>query len=141
MSGIIGVDLNQRSGVLGGTWNYFKMGTFTRSYDSDGTTDDISYADVGFRPSLIYFIAGGQDRTSRSWGWSDGTNHKCLSTQFALHTGNVIGDACIYVHDTATAGTKASVKTLDSDGFTLTWVDVGDPSVSDSFTFIYTAFR
>ena len=145
MSGIIGVDLNQRSGVLGGTWNYTYTTTFLKNFNTSGASEDISYTGVGFKPSLINFVASSQDNTSRSWGYDDGTTHLCLMTQFTLHTSATPGantaNMSIHIHDTATAGIKAIVKSMDADGFTLTYYDIGDPASTRNCSIMYTAFR
>ena len=119
-----------------------KVGTFSRAVA--GTPGDVSYTGVGFQPSVIHFVAGIQDGTSRSWGMDDGTTHLCLMTQYTAHTSGTPGantdNKSIYVHYSATLGTKAIVKTMDSDGFTLTWYDIGDPSTG-TVVVMYTAFR
>ena len=143
------------AGTFEGTLNtsttypvFSKVGTFTRAVA--GAPGDVSYTGVGFQPSVLHLVASIQDGPSSCFGISDGTtnlvtmysyastNH--LADQIAGTPGANTGNMAIYIHYSATLGTKAIVKTMDADGFTLTWYDIGDPSTG-TVVVMYTAFR
>ena len=141
MSGIIGVDLNMKSGLVGSP-AVAKVGTFTRAVA--GTPGDVSYTGVGFQPSVLHFSCSIQDGPSFCFGMSDATTNLCFMTQYTTQNagtpGSNTGDMAIYIHYSATLGTKAIVKTMDADGFTLTWYDIGNPTTG-TVVVMYTAFR
>ena len=142
MSGIIGVDQNQKSGIVGGTWEYRKHKLYTRLFQT--AAGDVAYTGVGFKPSLLHIVASSQDVTSRSWGMDDGTTHLCNFVQYTAHTSGTPGantsNESIYVHLTATTGQRAHVISMDSDGFTLRWTHIGSPGTA-TMAIMVTAFR
>ena len=112
-----------------------KIGTFTR--DMAAVTADVAYTSVGFKPSMVLF-AGAVASTvySSYFGIDDGTTHFCTSRydNVDLTSGN-----CINLR--AAAGAQwAQIKTLDADGFTLTWTKYESPAAGTG-TLYYVAFR
>jgi len=118
--------------ALGGDM-YAKAGQF--SLDSDGTT---TVTGLGFRPQAILFATnrqaseygstpGGLDVTlCLGMGMTDGTTQVSIGgAQVYLSANNqregrMQTDACIFRMDTGGIVWKASISSLDSDGFTLT---------------------
>lgn len=99
-------------------------------------TGDQAVTGVGFSPTVILFVA---KVTSTGWpisvGVSDGTNHYCFLAYGYGNTDNW-DTHCINVWDVNdTARSVGLVKTLDSDGFTITWTSYGSISAEPSEIF------
>lgn len=116
-----------------------KLGSFTR--DLTAVAGDVAYTAVGFKPYLLDFMVSfGQ---SHSIGWDDGTNSFC--TQVAGLVASPIeypsiGTRSIFITDNyGTTYQRAYVKTMDADGFTLTWDKAGSPT--GTATIYYKALR
>ncbi len=119
-----------------------KVGTFTRNCNvSTATTVEVT--GVGFQPSVVHFASSIQDGPSFSFGMSDGSTNLVFMTQYTTQNAGTPGantaNMCIYVHHAATKGTRASAA-INSDGFTLTYVDIGSPDAVAVVT-MWTAFR
>jgi len=116
-----------------------KLGTFTRAMD--GTSGDVAYTAVGFKPSAIIFIVG--HTTSAGWGsigFSDGTLNYCQFSNSVASTGTQLIDTSKAIVLLNTGSQVAIVKTMDADGFTLTWTLSGNAGTSTA-TGIYIALR
>jgi len=116
-----------------------KLGTFTRAMD--GTSGDVAYTAVGFKPSAIIFIVG--HTTSVGWGsigFSDGTLNYCQFSNSVASTGTQTIDTSKAILLLNTGSQVAIVKTMDADGFTLTWSLSGNAGTSTA-TGIYIALR
>jgi hypothetical protein len=115
---------------------YF-IGTFTRAMDATGAPTDVSYTGVGFKPSVIVFLSS-LGSTSISVGLDNATS------KYVIHVyGSSVLGANAYSIDLIEDGTKiqqALVKTMDTDGFTLTWTKTGSPSSANG-TVYYLALR
>jgi len=119
--------------------NSIKLGTFTRAMGA--ASGDVAYTGVGFKPTAIIFLAS---LANKGWsvGFDDGTVHCAL---FSYGTGPVlftlVATSSIYVVEDATPKSQgAIVKTLDADGFTLTWAIEGTPATANA-TVYYLALR
>jgi hypothetical protein len=116
-----------------------KIGSFTR--DTILATGDVSYIGIGFQPKYILFKSYGVTSTSQSDGFSDGISHHCMyywNNQLQAPNTNY----CIYLAVVPTDSGSlqhAIVKSMDADGFTLTWTKVGTPS--GTATIIYLAYK
>ena len=115
-------------------------GDFTR--DIAGASGDVIYAGVGFMPrALIIFSADnatGSLGDDASFGLAVGTNDFVV----ALNAGTTdwVKQTNVFVHYGAGAQSPAAiVKTLDADGFTLTWTKTGTPT--GTLQCIYLAIR
>lgn len=86
---------------------------------------DVSYTGVGFQPSSIV-VFGNNHSTSFCMGFADETGYEM--TQY--YTGVVWWDAVYLVYLVTTPGNfiYGTLKSYDSDGFTLTWYRNGSPS-------------
>lgn len=114
--------------------NTYKLGTFSR--DAAGNTADVAYTGVGFKPSNVIFLMT-INALCYSVGFDDGTNHYAI---YLLSTGQAEGCATEAIRAGGN-GTYQSgkIKTLDSDGFTLTWTKTSTPT--GAMTIWYMAFR
>ena len=106
----------------------FKMGTFTRAPGSG----DISYTGVGFKPSVIIFLMGiAAGNIMSSIGFDNGTSPYCLANYHNVTAEQWIASLkAIYSLESGSNTTEAFVKSLDSDGFTLTWTAYGSPTTT-----------
>jgi len=114
-----------------------KIGTFTRA--QDGASASVAYTGVGFKPSMVIFLAGVAAVVGGSVGFSNGTNHY-LSAEATNGTHRFDTTACILTFDAGTWETNATIASLDSDGFTLAWTKAGS-SPSGTITVQYLALR
>lgn len=113
-----------------------KLGSFTR--DAAAEAGDVSYDGVGFKPTILVFFSY-FSATSQSDGISDVTNNYCL-LRLSAPALSYSGTRCIYIANSAgTAHQDAVVKSMDSDGFTLTWAKTSTPTGTASI--FYIAFR
>ena len=114
-----------------------KVGTFSR--DISTATGDVSYTGVGFKPSVLILVggnpAGGTDITVI--GFSDGTTHYGLD--HVTGTWYFDGPTVILVRKSGSDYNTIAVKTMDADGFTLTYTKAGSPT--GTVTFGYLALR
>lgn len=105
-----------------------KVGTITR--DMDAVSGDVSYTGVGFTPGLVFFTAAVQT-TSISFGFGDATT-STFSRGWNAGGGSILftggSGACVHLYESSILGQDAVVKSLDSDGFTLTWSKSGSPT-------------
>jgi hypothetical protein len=99
---------------------------------------DVAYTSIGFKPAAIYVQGSGAGMASFGFalgiveyctiyypsGWNAGANYICV----------------FYEDAGATKGQSAIVKSMDADGFTLTWTKIGSPTVANVQLFVL-AFR
>lgn len=87
-------------------------------------SSDISYAGVGFKPSAIQVFCGtGNAQSMNGWG-SSGQDNSC--TGYKASVGFFYAaDLIIFLTDGNNWSNSAVLKSMDSDGFTLTWTVVG----------------
>jgi len=120
--------------------NGIKLGTFSRAIDAaDG---DVSYTGVGFKPSLVLFFGGTAATIAATFlGGSNGTNHYSLNNYPTAGQVYIASAYCIFLSTPTSSDYEvANLKTLDSDGFTLTWIKGGNPSAITAIMF-YVALR
>ena len=103
------------------------------SRDMTSATGDVSYTGYGFAPSALICFANLDDfNLGLSWGVCDED-----ATEFGFcwtPTPNWNSVSRIaYLHEDAGKIQSAVVKTLDADGFTLTWAKDGTPSAGNVF--------
>jgi len=110
-----------------------KIGSLTR--DTTAANGDVAYTGVGFKPAVIIFLAG-HSTDAISVGFSDVTIDACV----IVRTGKLTDTNAIYCGNTdGSASQTAVVKSMDADGFTLTWTKTGSPTGTD--TVYYLAIR
>ena len=98
--------------------------TLTR--DMTASSGDVAYTGAGFQPRQVMFFAAVSGIPTASWGDDDGTDTKCTNQ---LSTGNMSSNASasIDLENNAGESQTAIIKTLGSDGFTLTWTKTNTP--------------
>jgi hypothetical protein len=122
--------------ALGGTT---VTNAVTFAIQEPGATGSQAITGIGFRPDVLLFAATGGTTTPPAW-----VDHSVMSFGFANGTTSaVLGDAgqdtadptvqtsyiksgeCIALHNAAATATdaRASLASLDSDGFTLSWAE------------------
>jgi hypothetical protein len=105
-----------------------KLVTFTHT---GNVTGDQSITGVGFTPTNLLVIAKVDNvNWESSTGATDGTNQYCFSSYY-LGGSNAYWDTCLINlqdYNTGTSYMQAVIKSLDSDGFTITWSVVSTPS-------------
>ena len=110
-----------------------KIGSFTR--DTTAASGDVAYTGAGFKPAALIFFAG-YSTEAVSVGLSDVTIDACIIAR----TGRLSSAVAFYCGNTdGSASQTAVVKSLDADGFTLTYTKTGSPSGTE--TIYYLAIR
>jgi len=117
-----------------------KIGTFTR--DLAAASGDVQITGVGFKPSHVIFLlsppSGGA--THASWGFSNATlNYGVVFYNNTILPSSDYGASCIVGVPASGNYQIAIVKTMDADGFTLTWTKTVSPTGVDNI--YYMAFR
>ena len=111
--------------------------------DMEGATGDVAYTGYGFQPTSLIILAARSSSSSvmMSAGFGDvNLSEMCLYTAASA---TFITDATKIVSLVETAGSlsqTAVLKTLDADGFTLTWTRLGSTSAGTA-TIIVLALR
>jgi hypothetical protein len=101
-----------------------KIGTITRNQTLD--SGDVAYTGVGFKPREVDFLSSnGASGIVGAIGWDDGTTH-CSMNVLSGQT-VVLCDRSINASDGATWAQYGYIKSMDADGFTITWVKFGSP--------------
>lgn len=116
------------SAAQGGAALRVKVGSFTR--DTSVATGTQAITGVGFQPKAIIFL-GGQDASSEvSWGVTDGTTEGAISDSNPVGAAQYIVDTlrCIYITEGSGVSYTGDISSLDSDGFTISWVKGGSPT-------------
>jgi uncharacterized protein YjbI with pentapeptide repeats len=100
-----------------------KVIKFTRAHDATG--GDVAYTGVGFKPSSLAIIGtfGGQPMSCS--GFATGTDEYCIYQLSGTYT--VADGVFTYLYTSGPAGQSSIVKSMDADGFTLTWTRNGSP--------------
>ena len=116
-----------------------KIGTFTR--DLTTATGDVAYSGVGFKPTILVFIAGVIEVSTMSIGIDDGTNsYSVYDNYYNLNFAWAVSSTlAICVIPSPGISQSGLVKTLDADGFTVTWTKTGLPT--GTATVYYLAIR
>ena len=101
-----------------------KIGTFTRA--QDGSDASVGITGVGFTPKIVILFGGVSGVESRFIGVDDGTNHyvdvvattaaHLIDTSYSMKT-----------LDNGSWDEKGNISSMDSDGFTISWVKGGSP--------------
>jgi len=116
-----------------------KIGTFTR--DLAAASGDVGYTGVGFKPAIVIFLASEASVVgATSWGFSNGTVHYYMQADFTVAGAFAISAAfCIFIQEDATNFQRAFIKSMDADGFTLTWEKGATPT--GTISVVYLAIR
>jgi hypothetical protein len=117
-----------------------KIGTLT--YDLTTASGDVGITSVGFKPSHVIFLAAVESDVNSlfSIGFSDGTVHYALGQAAITAPYMVVPTNVALYYRSATADYQLGiVKTMDVDGFTITWTKTGTPT--GTLGIHYMAFR
>lgn len=106
----------------------YKVGFFTR--DMTAATGSVAYTGVGFQPKLILFRWGivGLNLVSSGWGFSDSITSEFTAYNTTSGFISMTTSACIWGYVDASNSQSATLGSLDSDGFTLSWVKNDSPT-------------
>lgn len=125
------------SGAAAWTGANFKVGAFTR--DVSAASGNVATTGVGFLPKVLVIMGVINAAPQMSIGFYDGTAHGCI----AMYTNDAWTYTASYItfcqFGSGSSEQKASVASLDADGFTLTWTKTGTPT--GTFAMYYLAFR
>ena len=102
---------------------------------------DVSYTGIGFGPNACIFMGAiDGDEETATWGFASGAGKEgALYYDDALADLHFVSDRTMDIYTGTTDYQKAVFKTMDSDGFTLTWAKGGSPS--GTFDFNYLCFK
>lgn len=116
-----------------------KIGTFTR--DSSIASGTQSVTGVGFRPSMVVFLATNDSHNIFTIGFDNGTLHYAVYYNSSLSLNSTSSGASIYA-SYASAPPHiyyGSISSLEADGFTINWTKQQSPD--GTMTITYLAFR
>lgn len=113
-----------------------KAGTFTRNFTA--VAGDVAITGVGFKPSAIIFYQCIVGSVVGSWGFATAANSYCIML-IGAGTLSISDTECIWSYQDGANNARALLKTMDSDGFTLTWAKTGGPTGTGQIKYI--AFR
>jgi len=100
----------------------------TATRDLSDAAGDVQYTGVGFVPSSIEVLATDEDDED-CWGRCDeDKNVACIYNSTAKGEVRYDDNYLIYGYPGGSDYQRASVKSFDSDGFTLTWSKTGSPT-------------
>lgn len=116
--------------------NGIKIGQFTR--DVNGADGDVSYTSVGFKPSNIIFLAILSGYPMSSMGFDDASSHLSIYTNNSANWAASAGVSIVIIKGTGQQHIGL-VKSMDTDGFTITWANTG--ANTGTANMFYMAFR
>ncbi len=134
IGGTVGHILSVASGGAAPEWRAEKVRTsmlLSHTRDMTAASGDVAYTGYGFQPTSLIIMAGGSIEEGPSWGFGDVNLSekmffKHLDYTFVSNTSAIVGLWQSYT----SVGQTAVLKSLDADGFTLTWTKTGTPSTS-----------
>lgn len=103
--------------------NSYYFGTLTR--DMTAASGDVSYTGVGFMPRAVVFLAVKDTSTFFSVGFGDDASSYDVHHTSAADTFESGATTVIDMIEGVGKSQLADIKTLDADGFTLTWTKAG----------------
>jgi hypothetical protein len=110
-----------------------KLGAF--SITTNTATGDVAYTGVGFKPSAVIFFACTNGGWSNTWsfGMDTGAARYCIFNYENVTPGSFpfSNVNSIYMVEASGKFYDGVIKTMDSDGFTITWTRTGATSVVD----------
>ena len=98
------------------------------SRDLTAASGDVSYTGYGFKPKLLILFAAGVNSDYGCWGMADETLVEEVVFTSSLAGFSYQNSKIILFQTGAGADQSAILKSMDSDGFTLTWTKNGYPS-------------
>lgn len=118
-----------------------KIGYFTHDISATG---DQAITGVGFQPVSILFMGGIPDNKANAMGFADGTNEHSLWDQSAHAAGSYgssIADYALLLYTADYTDAYFNVKSMDSDGFTVTWGKDGSPTGTARIMYLAIGFQ
>lgn len=122
-------------GTLNAAGNYYqnavqvpRIKLIQATRDMTAATGNVGYTGVGFSPRMIIVFAGAYAVQGSSWGITDGTNQ---SVSYQWYSGEGIfaqTGEIISIYQALGLNQTASIVSLDTDGFTLSWTENGSPA-------------
>jgi hypothetical protein len=112
------------------------IGGLTRVANAANGT--VSYTGVGFRPSVVYFMAE-TPSVFLGWGFSTATSQRAVSVEGGASVGTITTGGIYVTAGAATQTLIGNLTSMDADGFTISWTrsGLGPSTVNVS----YMAFR
>jgi len=90
----------------------------------DAATGDVAYTGAGFKPSHVIVFANVATTTMACWGMASGTpSDESIHYNYDGIVNH--GGVFIYLNEASGKRQTAVMKTMDADGFTLTWTLTG----------------
>ena len=130
IKGLANTHLLINSGATAPEWVVpYKIGSLTR--DTSLISGDVAYTGVGFKPSVIIFIIAGN--YFGGVGYDDATTHYNVSYSTAWDTA---ASYSIRIGVSGSAYQIAIIKSMDADGFTLTWTKTGGPTGTQTIRYL-----
>lgn len=114
-----------------------KVGVFTR--DTSLATGTQAVTGVGFKPRAVIFLAGDVGASSDGGiGIDDGTSSGALVNFNAIAAGNfqAVSGGSIKFVQSASNVYAGSIQSLDSDGFTISWVKTASPTGTKTISYL-----
>lgn len=96
-----------------------KIGTNSRSSSGNQVITGL-----GFRPSVVIFIATDADTDLRnnSWGFDDGSTALAISVSDDGMKGDLVGDISVYIKRDVANYIYGHIASIEADGFTIIWI-------------------
>lgn len=114
----------------------YKFGTFSRAASAD--TADISYSGLGGTPKFVFFLSAisGQQQACIGIDKSDERVGLYNSDMAVNESWTRSANVSIVAHFGASGYQTGKIKTLDVDGFTITWTKSGTPTGMIDVTYL-----
>jgi|GEM_PF-3133881 len=114
--------------------------TLSTTRAMDAASGDVAYTGIGFKPRALFCLANVSGGKMMSVGFCDfGLSEFCLYQTDAAGTFIPVGAIC-EMYEAAGKTEAAIVKSMDADGFTLTWTRTG-ATASATATLYFLAVR
>lgn len=117
--------------------NGMKIGTFLYDTATDSGTQDIT--GVGFKPSVVIFLAAVSYTNQMSIGFDDGTNSFCEAVYDTNQWAEEGSHSLSLWQTTAVVRATGYISAFGADGFTITWQKIG--AKTGTARVYYLAFR
>lgn len=102
-------------------------------------TETQAITGIGFRPSVVRLEASVDGTAIASWGIYDGSVNRCIYHRNEGYFNVTESAGSLFLVTAIEVRQKASVSSLDDDGFTLSWIKEGSPT--GSAVIIATCYR
>jgi hypothetical protein len=118
----------------------YKIGMFTRAMDAAGA--DVAYTGVGFKPSVVIFLASLAGKSTGVGFDSSVARYMAFAhLNGATPSHDYSSSVAIMALEDGSKLQGGAIKTMDADGFTITWTKGSTPTGGVNATIIYLALR